>query len=76
MLRIKVIQSGSTRIYNTNSFKEGEAMKSEFNNFLIAMKHVDCGNKKIIGFEELITNAKVFVSPAMCLIEVEEIKEM
>lgn len=47
MLRIKVIQSGSTRIYNTNSFKEGEAMKSEFNNFLIAMKHVDCGNKKL-----------------------------
>ena len=27
MLQIKVFQGGSIRIYNTNSFKEGEGMK-------------------------------------------------
>lgn len=28
--------------------------------------------KKIIGFEDFITKTKVFISPVMCLIEVEE----
>lgn len=71
MLRIKVFQNGSNRIYVTNTFKEGMA-KSEFGNFLEVITYVDIGNKKMIGFEDFITKTKVFISPVMCLIEVEE----
>ena len=71
MLQIKVFQNGSNRIYVTNTFKEGMA-KSEFGNFLEAMANIDLNNKKIIGFEDFVTGAKVFISPVMCLIEVEE----
>lgn len=72
MLRIKVFQSGSTRIYNTNSFKLGLA-KSEFYNFLEVITNVNLGHKKLIGFEDAVTNTKVFVSPIACLIEIEEV---
>lgn len=74
MLRIKVFQNGSNRIYNTNTFKEGES-KSEFYNFLDAITNVDIGNKKLIGLEDMVTNTKVFISPVMCLIEVEEVAD-
>lgn len=50
MLQIKVFQGGSIRIYNTNSFKEGERMKSELHNFLVAITNVDLGHRKNIGF--------------------------
>lgn len=29
--------------------------------------------KKLIGLEDAVTNTKVFISPIMCLIEVEEV---
>lgn len=74
MLRIKVFQNGSNRIYNTNTFKEGES-KSEFYNFLDVITHIDIGNKKLIGLEDAVTNTKVFISPMMCLIEVEEVAD-
>lgn len=74
MLRIKVLQNGSTRIYNTNSFKFGVG-KSEFYNFLEAATNVNLGHKKIIGFEDAVTNTKVFVAPVICLIEVEEVAD-
>jgi hypothetical protein len=72
MLRIKVFQNGLTRIYMTNSFKLGSG-KNEFYNFLEAATNVDLGYKKIIDFEDAVTNTKVFVSPIACLIEVEEV---
>ena len=72
MLRIKVFQNGSNRIYNTNTFKEGKS-KNEFYNFLNAITNIDLSNKKLIGFEDAVTDTKVFVSPVMCLIEVEEV---
>lgn len=72
MLRIKVFQNGLTRIYMTNSFKLGSG-KNEFYNFLEAATNVDLGYKKIIDFEDVVTNTKVFVSPIACLIEVEEV---
>ena len=72
MLRITVIQSGSTRIYNTNSFKYGNA-KSEFSNFLDIMISVDVSGKKLITLEDAATNAKVFIPAVACLIEVEEV---
>lgn len=75
MLQIKVFQGGSIRIYNTNSFKEGEGMKSELHNFLVAITNVDLGNRKNIGFVDVVTGTNVFVSPATCLIEVEEVAE-
>lgn len=75
MLRIKVFQSGSTRIYNTNSFKLGGA-KSEFYNFLEVITNVNLGHKKLIGLEDAVTNTKVFVSPIACLIEVEEVADV
>lgn len=75
MLQIKVFQGGSTRIYNTNSFKEGEGMKSELHNFLVAITNVDLGNRKNIGFVNVVTGTNVFVSPVSCLIEVEEVEE-
>lgn len=71
MLEIKVFQNGVNRIYITDTFKEGMA-KSEFGNFLEAMTKIDFGNKKLIGFEDLVTGTNVFISPVMCLIEVEE----
>ena len=74
MLRIKVFQNGSNRVYNTNTFKEGES-KNEFYNFLDAITNVDIGNKKLIGLEDAVTNTKVFISPIMCLIEVEEVAD-
>ena len=74
MLRIKVFQNGSNRIYNTNTFKEGES-KNEFYNFLNAITNVDICNKKLIGFEDAVTDTKVFISPVMCLIEVEEVAD-
>lgn len=74
MLRIKVFQNGSNRIYNTNTFREG-ASKNEFYNFLNAITNVDISNKKLIGFEDAVTDTKVFVSPVMCLIEVEEVAD-
>ena len=74
MLRIKVFQNGSNRIYNTNTFKEGES-KNEFYNFLDVITNVDIGNKKLIGLEDIVTNTKVFISPIMCLIEVEEVAD-
>lgn len=75
MLQIKVFQGGSIRIYNTNSFKEGEGMKSELHNFLVAITNVDLGNRKNIGFVDVLTGTNVFVSPVSCLIEVEEVAE-
>lgn len=75
MLQIKVFQGGSIRIYNTNSFKEGEGMKSELHNFLVAITNVDLGNRKNIGFVDVVTGTNVFVSPVSCLIEVEEVAE-
>lgn len=74
MLQIKVFQNGANRIYNTNTFKEGES-KSEFYNFLDVITNVDIGNKKLIGLEDTVTNTKVFISPIMCLIEVEEVAD-
>nr|DAV36209.1 MAG TPA: hypothetical protein [Bacteriophage sp.] len=74
MLRIIVIQSGSTRIYNTNSFKYGNA-KSEFSNFLDIMISVDVSGKKLIMLEDTVTNAKVFIPAATCLIEVKEVAD-
>lgn len=75
MLQIKVFQGGSIRIYNTNSFKEGEGMKSELHNFLVAITNVDLGNRKNIGFVDVVTGTNVFVSPTTCLNEVEEVAE-
>ncbi len=75
MLQIKVFQGGSIRIYNTNSFKEGEGMKSELHNFLVAITNVDLGNRKNIGFVDVVTGTNVFVSPVSCLIEVGEVAE-
>ena len=72
MLRIKVFQNGLTRIYMTNSFKLGSG-KNEFYNFLEAATNVDLGYKKIIAFEDVVTNTTVFVSPIACLIEIEEV---
>ena len=74
MLRIKVFQNGSNRIYNTNTFKEGQS-KNEFYNFLNAITNIDLSKKKLIGFEDAVTDTKVFVSPVMCLIEVEEVAD-
>lgn len=74
MLRIKVFQNGSNRVYNTNTFKEGKS-KNEFYNFLDAITNVDIGNKKLIGLEDAVINTKVFISPIMCLIEVEEVAD-
>ena len=74
MLRIKVFQNGSNRIYNTNTFKEGKS-KNEFYNFLEVATNVNLGHKKLIGFEDMVTNARVFVSPVTCLIEVEEVAD-
>lgn len=73
MLQIKVFQGGSIRIYNTNSFKVSEGMKSELHNFLVAITNVDLGNRKNIGFVDVVTGTNVFVSPTTCLIEVEEV---
>jgi hypothetical protein len=75
MLQIKVFQGGWIRIYNTNSFKEGEGMKSELHNFLVAITNVDLGDRKNIGFVDVVTGTNVFVSPTTCLIEVEEVAE-
>ena len=75
MLQIKVFQGGSTRIYNTNSFKEGEGMKSELHNFLVAITNVYLGNRKNIGFVDVVTGTNVFVSPTTCLIEVDKVEE-
>ena len=58
MLQIKVFQGVSIRIYNTNSFKEGEGMKSELHNFLVAITNVDLGNRKNIGFVDVVTGTK------------------
>lgn len=74
MLRIKVFQNGSNRVYNTNTFKEGKS-KNEFYNFLDVITNVDIGNKKLIGLEDAVINTKVFISPIMCLIEVEEVAD-
>ena len=74
MLQIKVFQGESSRIYNTNSFKLGVA-KSEFYNFLEVITNVNCGNKKLIGLEDVVTNTKVFISPIACLIEVKEVED-
>ena len=74
MLRIKVFQNGSNRIYNTNTFKAGESKNVGYN-FLNAITNVDIRNKKLIGFEDAVTDTKVFVSPVMCLIEVEEVAD-
>lgn len=74
MLQIKVFQGGSIRIYNTNSFKLG-TRKSEFYNFLVAMKDIDLGNKKIISLKDAVTGTGVFISPIACLIEVEEVAD-
>lgn len=74
MLRIKVFQGGSTRIYNTNSFKLG-TVENEFYNFLEVVTNVDLG-KKIICFEDVVTNTVVFVSPIACLIEIEEVADV
>lgn len=75
MLRIKVFQNGSNRVYNTNTFKEEKSRKSEFYNFVEVITNVDLGNKKLIGLEDAVTNTKVFISPIMCLIECEEVIE-
>jgi hypothetical protein len=75
MLQITVFQGGLTRIYNTNSFKEGEGMKSELHNFLVAITNVDLGNRKNIGFVDVVTGTNVFVSPTTCLIEVDKVEE-
>lgn len=75
MLQITVFINGATRRYFTNSFKEGEGMKSELHNFLVAITNVDLGNKKNIGFVDVVTGTNVFVSPTTCLIEVEEVAE-
>lgn len=72
MLRITVFQNGLTRTYMTNSFKLG-SRKNEFYNFLEAATNVNLGHKKLIDFEDMVTNANVFVSPVTCLIEVEEV---
>lgn len=74
MLRIKVFQNGSNRIYNTNTFKEGKS-KNEFYNFLEVITNVNLGHKKLIGFEDAVTDTKIFVPPALCLIEVEEVAD-
>lgn len=74
MLRIKVFQNGSNRIYNTNTFKEGKS-KSEFYNFLDVITNVNIGNKKLIGLEDMVTNTKVFISPVVSLIEVDEVAD-
>lgn len=75
MLQITVFINGATRRYFTNSFKEGEGMKSELRNFLVAITNVDLGNRKNIGFVDVLTGTNVFVSPVSCLIEVEEVAE-
>ena len=43
--------------------------------FLEAATNVNLGHKKLIGFEDAVTNTKVFVSPVICLIEVEEVAD-
>ena len=75
MLQITVFINGATRRYFTNSFKEGKGMKSELHNFLVAITNVDLGNRKNIGFVDVVTGTNVFVSPVSCLIEVEEVAE-
>lgn len=73
MLRIKVFQNGVNRVYNTNTFKGGGSGESEFYNFLEVITNVSLGNKILIGFKDMVTNTKVFISPVACLIEVEEV---
>lgn len=75
MLRIKVIQNGVARIYDTNSFNQRSALrnKSETYNFMYEMEEVEKGEKKTISFEDARTKAYVFVSPITCLIELETV---
>ena len=75
MLRIKVFQNGTNRIYVTNSFNKRINNKSETYNFLYEMVKVENGDKKIIGFEDAMTKTYVFVSPLACLIEFEEVAD-
>lgn len=71
MLRIKIFQNGSTRFYITKSFEEKGGKENEAYEFMLAMGNVDLGNRKFIHFVDEATDANVFVSPIMCLIEVE-----
>ena len=74
MLHIKVFQGGTTRIYNTNSFRLG-VRKNEFYNFLDVVTDVNLGHKKLIDLEDAVTGTKVFISPTTCLIEIEEVAD-
>lgn len=74
MLRIKVFQNGSTRIYITNSYDKKDN-KSEAFNFMYEMVEVDKDIRKTISFEDAITKAWVFISPVACSIEIERVAD-
>ncbi|MDU7910176.1 MAG: hypothetical protein E7J35_00665 [Veillonella sp.] len=75
MLRIKVSQNGSTRIYITNSYGEKVNNKNEAFNFMYEMVEVDKGIRKTISFEDAVTKTWVFISPIGGLIEVEKVAD-
>lgn len=75
MLRIKVSQNGSTRIYITNSYGGKVNNKSEVYNFVYEMVEVDKGIRKTISFEDTVAKTWVFISPVGGLIEVEKVAD-
>lgn len=75
MLRIKVSQNGLTRIYTTNSFKDGGGILSEMHNFVFEMLAVVAGVKKVVSFVDFSTNTNVSVSPVMCGVVAEPVEE-
>lgn len=75
MLRIKVFQNGSARIYVTKSFEEKNGKDNEEYEFMLAMGMVDIGNRKFIHFVDEMTDTNIFVSPIMCLVEAEKVTE-
>lgn len=75
MLRIKVFQNGSTRIYNTNSFNNKFKGQCEIYNFMREIAEVDVYDRKVISFEDAVTETYVFLFPSTCLIEVDEVAD-
>ena len=55
--------------------KKAKVEKANSIIFLEVITNVDLGNKKLIGLEDAVTNTKVFISPIICLIEVEEVAD-
>lgn len=75
MLRIKVSQNGSTRIYTTNSFKDDGGILSEMHNFVSDMLAVVAGKNEVVSFVDFSTNTNVSVSPVTCGVVAEPVEE-